>query len=709
MQQPPSTDVSAASRPLLEIRNLRTYFDTSLGTVASVDGVSLQLAAGEIVGLVGESGCGKSVTSFSIMRLLPKPAGRVAGGEILFEGEDLLQKSEAQMRAIRGSRIAMVYQDPMTSLNPLATVGAQIAEAVLLHEGLAPRASWQRAIDMLRLVGMPLPEQRAGEYPHQLSGGMRQRVMIAMALACKPRLLIADEPTTALDVTIQAQILELLQQLRRELGMAIVLVTHDLGVVAENCERVVVMYAGQVVEESDVVSVFQSPLHPYTEGLLASIPRLHEEQDQLRVIRGEVPDPLQRPQGCRFAPRCPYVMPVCTENVPPLEEYAPGRKAACFAARDRFAKIEVNGMSPARRPEGAQHRSPRDQGTPVNSAVPASASAVPSEALLQVKDLKKHFPLTGGIWTARHRSGVKALDGVSFEIGKGETFGIVGESGCGKSTLGKVIVRLQDATSGQVVFNGRDITRLGAGAMREVRRDMQIVFQDPYASLDPRMTVAQIVGEPFAIHGLAHGAERQRKVAELLSAVGLATSHSSRYPHEFSGGQRQRIGIARALALKPKLIVCDEPVSALDVSTQSQVINLLVELRREFGLAYLFIAHGLAVVKHISDRVGVMYLGKMVEIAPKKDIFAQPAHPYTQALMSAIPLPDPSARRQRIVLHGDVPSPVNPPSGCRFHTRCPRAAEVGEACRTVEPSMTRIGEGHWVACHLWTGRNPLCH
>ena len=341
MQHSPQVPVLAASRPLLDIRNLRTYFDTSLGTVASVDDVSLQVAEGEIVGLVGESGCGKSVTCFSIMRLLPKPAGRIAGGEILFEGEDLLQKSEAEMRVIRGSRIAMVYQDPMTSLNPLVTVGAQIAEAVQLHEGLSQRASWLHAIDSLRLVGMPLPEQRAAEYPHQLSGGMRQRVMIAMALSCKPRLLIADEPTTALDVTIQAQILELLQKLRRELGMAIVLVTHDLGVVAENCERVVVMYCGQVMEESDVVSLFMHPLHPYTEGLLASIPRLHEEQEQLRVIQGEVPDPLRRPPGCRFAPRCPYVMPICTAQTPQLEQYAPGRKAACFAARDRLQRVGI--------------------------------------------------------------------------------------------------------------------------------------------------------------------------------------------------------------------------------------------------------------------------------------------------------------------------------------------------------------------------------
>ena len=332
----------------------------------------------------------------------------------------------------------------------------------------------------------------------------------------------------------------------------------------------------------------------------------------------------------------------------------------------------------------------------------ALASQVrPEHGLLQVIELKKHFPLSEGAMAARRRGSVKALDGVSFVIGQGETFGVVGESGCGKSTLGKVIVRLLDATSGKVVFDGRDITQLGSAGMRKVRREMQIVFQDPYASLDPRMTVAQIVGEPFAIHGLAHGVDRQHKVARLLDAVGLAASHAGRYPHEFSGGQRQRIGIARALALKPKLIVCDEPVSALDVSTQSQVVNLLVELRREFGLAYLFIAHGLAVVKHISDRVGVMYLGKMVEIAPKKNIFARPAHPYTQALMSAIPLPDPTIRRQRIVLQGDVPSPVNPPTGCRFHTRCPRAAEVGDACRTREPTMNLIGEGHWVACHLW--------
>ena len=337
----------------------------------------------------------------------------------------------------------------------------------------------------------------------------------------------------------------------------------------------------------------------------------------------------------------------------------------------------------------------------------APPAVAPEPALLQVTNLKKHFKLAGGALGAGRGASVKALDGVSFEIGRGETFGVVGESGCGKSTLGKVIVRLLEPTSGKLVFDGRDITRLASGPMRAVRREMQIVFQDPYASLDPRMTVAQIVGEPFAIHGLAHGVERQQKVAQLLDAVGLAASHADRYPHEFSGGQRQRIGIARALALKPKLIVCDEPVSALDVSTQSQVVNLLVELRREFGLAYLFIAHGLAVVKHISDRVGVMYLGKMVEIAPKRNIFARPAHPYTQALMSAIPLPDPRVRRQRIVLQGDVPSPVNPPSGCRFHTRCPRAAELGDVCRTREPLMTSLGDGHWVACHLWTEGSRL--
>ena len=331
------------------------------------------------------------------------------------------------------------------------------------------------------------------------------------------------------------------------------------------------------------------------------------------------------------------------------------------------------------------------------SGAALSPPAVPERSLLEVHDLKKHFALPG-----QRSASVKALDGVSFVIGYGETFGVVGESGCGKSTLGKVIVRLLDPTSGKLVFDGTDITQLGSGAMKKVRRDMQIVFQDPYASLDPRMTVGQIVGEPFAIHGIARGAERQQLVAKLLDAVGLAASHADRFPHEFSGGQRQRIGIARALALKPKLIVCDEPVSALDVSTQSQVVNLLADLRREFGLAYLFIAHGLAVVKHISDRVGVMYLGKMVEIAPKRNIFASPAHPYTQALMSAIPRPDPGVRRQRIVLQGDVPSPVNPPSGCRFHTRCPRAGELGELCRTQEPLMTNVADGHWVACHLWT-------
>ena len=673
------------SEKLLEVKDLKTYFFSNGKEIRSVDGVSLYVNKGETLGVVGESGSGKSVTALSIMGLVPNPPGRVVGGEILFDGQDLLQKSQVEMCSVRGNDISMIYQEPMTSLNPVFKCGEQIAEALRVHHRISHAEARKKAIEMLRLVGIPSPEQRANDFPHQLSGGMRQRVMIAMALICRPKLLIADEPTTALDVTIQAQILTLMKKLKQEIDMAIMIITHDLGVVAEMADRVVVMYAGKIVEEADVKSLFKQPLHPYTQGLLKSIPRLDEERDKLNVIEGSIPSPLELPSGCRFSSRCPHAQSRCSSDEPKLEVVDNGRKVACWYWKElrnshdnlKITPTEVQTSEPVDILQGAKDRS----------------------VLVEIKNIKKLFAVKGGLFGKKIGT-VKAVDGVSFSVNRGETFGLVGESGCGKTTLGKVILKLIDASEGNIIFEGKDILATNKQTMRGVRRDMQVVFQDPYASLNPRMSIAQILSEPLEIHGTANSGEKKRRIKELLETVGLSAYHLDRYPHEFSGGQRQRIGIARALALNPKLIILDEPVSALDVSIQSQVLNLLDDLQKEFNLSYIFIAHGLAAVKHISDRVGVMYLGKMVEIASSEDIYRNAAHPYTKALMAAIPLPDPEKRgRERIILEGDVPSPIEPPSGCRFHTRCNKMMAI---CKEVEPDFVNVGKDHFVACHLVT-------
>jgi peptide/nickel transport system ATP-binding protein len=692
---------------LIEVKDLKTHFFSLSGVVRAVDGVTLHVNKGETLALVGESGSGKSVTALSIMRLLPSPPAKIVDGEIDFAGENLLSKSDDEIRAIRGNEISMIFQEPMTSLNPVFTCGDQISESIRLHQGLDRADAMAQAVDMLRKVGIPSPEIRVKEYPHQLSGGMRQRVMIAMALSCNPRLLIADEPTTALDVTIQVQILELMKKLKEEIGMSILLITHDLGVVAEMAQRVVVMYGGRIVEQAPVEKLFECPLHPYTEGLMRSLPQLDKRVERLHTIEGMVPNPLHLPRGCPFSPRCPKAMDICREEQPPMLEVAPGRTSACWLHSDASDKTIVCPSSEHPSPsleqiskeagvaqEAESVTVHRDTGS-CAEAIPVQDDADTDRVLLVVEDLKKHFPITGG-FLSRVRGYVKAVDGVSFSIMDGETFGLVGESGCGKSTLGKVILRLLDATEGQVTFEGRDIFGISDEEMRALRRKMQVVFQDPYSSLNPRMTVGDIVGEPLGFHGIAKGAEKSQEVERLLEVVGLPSNHIHRYPHEFSGGQRQRIGIARALAVSPKLLICDEPVSALDVSIRSQILNLLADLQQDFGLTYLFIAHDLAVVRHLSDRVGVMYLGKMMELATSEELYQNPLHPYTQALMSAIPIPNPGARRKRIILKGDVPSPVNPPAGCRFHERCRLVKPI---CREVEPSLSVVGSGHAVACH----------
>jgi oligopeptide/dipeptide ABC transporter ATP-binding protein len=667
---------------LLTVRDLRTAFHTHGGVIRAVDGVDFSIAKAGMLGVVGESGSGKSVTALSIMRLIDLPGRVEPGSSLLFDGRDLATLPEDDMVAIRGNEISMIFQEPMTSLNPVFTVGEQIAESVRLHKDVDRREAEARAIDMMRLVGIPSPEKRVGDYPHQMSGGMRQRVMIGMALACNPKLLIADEPTTALDVTVQAQILELMKDLRDRLGMAILLITHDLGVVAEMVDEVAVMYGGKVVERGPVEEIFARPEHPYTEALLESIPHLGmRAATPLKTIRGMVPSPLDWPRGCRFAARCDYVFDRCRQALPPLYPVR-AQQSACFLCED----------GPRTRRAAAAN------GGPVAAGAVATAVAAPSEAdiLLSTRGLKKHFPVKNAL-LRRSSGALQAVDGVDLDIRRGETLGLVGESGCGKSTLARTILRLLEPTDGEITFDGIDMLAASPSSLKEMRRHMQIVFQDSVGSLDPRMSVGDLVAEGLTIHGVTDRKNRKPAVQEMLARVGLPPEAADRYPHQFSGGQRQRIGLARALVLRPKLVVADEPVSALDVSIQSQVLNLLVSLKKEFDLTYVFVAHDLAVVGYISDRVAVMYLGRIVELASSDEIFARPLHPYTVALLSANPEPAPGRKTNRIVLTGDVPSPIDPPSGCRFRTRCPIAQPI---CAEIDPMLESHGEGHRAACHF---------
>ena len=559
-------------------------------------------------------------------------------------------------------------------------------EPLFIHLEMSEAQARERALELLRLVGITDGVRRLEQYPHHLSGGMRQRVMIAIGLACNPKLIIADEPTTALDVTIQAQILELMKDLSRRLDIALILITHNLGVVARYADRVNVMYAARIIEQGTADDVFLRPCHPYTLGLMRSVPRLDMPRGQrLETIEGLPPDLRAPPAGCRFAPRCPYRIEVCDQD-PALREIGAGHRSACWRA-DEIAAGTLVPPAPARSVAAAA-------ATPV-----AAETAAAAQPLLAVDGLHKYFAIkTGGFLSSRTAT-VKAVDDVSFSVAAGETLGLVGESGCGKTTVGRAILKLEEPTSGAIRFAGADITHHSAQAMREVRRKIQVIFQDPYSSLNPRMTVGQIVGEPLGVYRLvANPKEERERVELLLGQVGLFSYMAERYPHELSGGQRQRVGIARALALEPSFIVCDEPVSALDVSIQGQIINLLEDLQTRLNLSFLFIAHDLAVVRHISDRVAVMYLGRLVEIADRDELYANPAHPYTKALLDAAPIPDPMIERARAprALKGEIPSPLTPPAGCVFHTRCPIA---GEECRHEVPRARQLGPRHVVACH----------
>jgi oligopeptide/dipeptide ABC transporter ATP-binding protein len=674
--------------PTVQITDLSTHIQLSKSIVQAVGNVDLSIEPGETLGLVGESGCGKSMTGLSIMGLLP-PGGQIVGGSVRLEGRELVGLPDAELRKIRGNDVAMIFQDPLTSLDPTKTIGYQVAEPVRLHKGASKAAAMDRAKEVLSLVGLPRPAERLGDYPHQLSGGLRQRVMIAMALTCEPKLLIADEPTTALDVTIQAQILTLLDQLKDRLGMAMLLITHDMGVIAGHADRVQVMYAGRMVEATDTGTLFRHMHHPYTRALLASIPRLSQDNRQrLLSIGGLPPDLSDPPPGCRFAPRCGRATDRCQTEEPPLTGVTQEHLFSCWHPVD----------GPSGTGAIAQIREISER--PVSADMPGTGGdgGARGTPLLEVRDLVKEFPVTAGAILQRRVASVHAVSDVSFTVTAGETFGLVGESGCGKTTIGRMVVALERPSSGSVLLGGRDISALGRGELRRHRRDLQLMFQDPYSSLDPRMRVGSIIREPLTIQHVGTGRQQQQRVFELLDEVGLPRSAVERYPHEFSGGQRQRIGLARALTLSPKLIVADEPVSALDVSIRAQVLNLMKRLQADHGLTYIVISHDLAVVKYMADRIGVMYLGKLVEMGAADDIYLRAAHPYTAGLIATIPVPDPAQARagQDGGIKGELPSPVTPPSGCRFRTRCPYAQDL---CASEEPPLRGFGPGHVAACH----------
>lgn len=666
---------------VLEINDIHTTFRNGKKTISkAVDGVSISIRKGEIVGLVGESGSGKSVTTLSMLQLVMSP-GKVESGEVYIEGNDenLLSYSQMseEMRAVRGGKIGIIFQEPMTSLNPILSVGFQIQENIKQHLSLDDKAAKERAIDMMRQVGISDPEKRYDQYPQHFSGGMRQRIMIAMALSAEPEVLVADEATTALDVTTQAQILELLQNLAKTKDIAIIIITHNLGLVARYADRIYVMYGGKVVESSDKYELFANPVHPYTRGLLKAVPRLSDDKSRrLTPIEGNPPSPENRNEFCQFYERCPYHDESCLGTVWELKDIGNNHFVRCSKNKEELDSKDKSIQSEKNL---------------------SSIKKISDEICLSVRDLKMYFPLTSGLGKSKGGE-IKAVDGVSFDLRKGETLGIVGESGCGKSTLARCIMRAYKPTSGSIVFEGTDIASLKERKLKPFRKKLSMIFQDPYSSLDPRQSAGSIVGEILKVNKLTSTKEEYNaRIDELFALVGLDPSLKGRVPREFSGGQRQRLGIARALASEPDIIVCDEPISALDVSIQAQVINLLEDLQARLGVSYLFIAHDLSVVKHISDRIIVMYLGSVMEVADCDSLYEHPMHPYTKALLSAVPIADPKsdAQRERIHLKGEVPSVMNRPTGCPFSNRCSYATDK---CRNSIPPLQENSDGHQVAC-----------
>jgi peptide/nickel transport system ATP-binding protein len=650
-----------------------------------VDDVSFSIRQGETMALLGESGCGKSMTALSLMRLLPEGV-QIESGEMQLGEVEVAGLSEREMRSVRGGKMAMIFQEPGLSLNPVMTVGEQIAEVLVLHHHLSADVISLRCIELLQQVGIPDAQRRLDEYPFQLSGGMKQRVMIAMALAGQPQLLIADEPTTALDVTIQAQVLQLLRDTQQQNGMAMLLITHDLGVVAENAHQVAVMYAGQIIERASREQLFAQPQHPYTQKLFAALPDGKRSGKPLAAIAGNVPPLGTLFSGCRFASRCQQAWSLCHEQVPAWSEVNEGQGVRCHL----YSRNEDRGL----RVKESQAQL---------DVVQPKLILDPQSSILRVSDLQVHFPIRKGL-LQRTVGHVKAVDGVRLEIKAGQTLALVGESGCGKTTVGKALLQLIKPTAGSVRFEEKELTGLSQSKLREHRSGMQMVFQDPFASLNPKMRVAEILQEGMdALNIGRDSVVRQQRIDELLDQVGLAQDSKWRYPHEFSGGQRQRIAIARALAVNPKLLICDEPTSALDVSVQAQILNLLKTLQQELGLSYLFITHNLAVVDYLAHEVCVMYLGRIVEQGGVAEVLRTPQHPYTKALLSAVPRIDPGREHTLIRLTGELPSPANPPQGCHFHPRC---AQASERCKVEYPAecmmSNKDGAVHRVHCHLYS-------
>ena len=663
-----------------EVKDLTVTYKNTDGLTVAAEHVSLYVDQGETIGIVGESGSGKSQTQLASLQLIPTPPGKIESGQVLLEGEDILpyhQKS-AFMRSVRGGRVGMIFQEPMTSLNPVKTIGSQITETIVLHRHMNQADADKEAVRLLEEVGIQDAASRLHDYPHQFSGGMRQRIMIAMAMAGNPEMIVADEPTTALDVTTQAQILELLSDVTKSNKAALIIITHNLGIVARYAQRIYVMYAGNVIETGTTMDIFDAPGHPYTKGLLKAVPRLDNTDRRLTPIDGVPPSPANRRKGCQFLDRCRYAGERCrSDEMPPMRELGPGHLAACWLTPEEQSELEK------------EHEEEI-----VNKAVPEE------DIVLKVRDLCVSFPVRKGL-LMRKTGQLDVLQNISFDLHRRETLGLVGESGCGKTTTAKAVLKLLDEARGRVELNGQDILSIPEKKFRPERRKIQMIFQDPYSSLDPRMTAGKIVGESLMPYGLVSSRqEYDRRVDELFRLVGLEPSMRDRVAHEFSGGQRQRIGIARALACQPDILICDEPISALDVSIQAQIINLLEDLQSQLGLSYLFVAHDLSVVKHISHRVAVMYLGTIVETTSSADLYNKPMHPYTQALMKAVPIPDPAAEAQRAqeILTGEVPSIMKRPAGCPFSNRCPY---VTDQCKKIAPVPVEVEPGHTVVCHRY--------
>ena len=681
--------------PIMQVRDLHVSFATEAGVCRAVRGVNFDLWRGRTLGIVGESGSGKSVTALSLIGLLDDNAK--VTGSIIMNGEELIGKTDEEMSEIRGERIAMVFQDPLSALTPMFTIGDQIAEGLITHHpDMSKQQIHDRCVELLDLVGIPQPEERLSSFPHQFSGGMRQRVMIAIAIANNPDVIIADEPTTALDVTIQAQILDVLAKAQKETGAAVVLITHDLGVVAGAADDILVMYAGRPVERASIDDVFQHPSMPYTMGLLGAVPKPHIAASQRLVpIQGNPPSLVDIPKGCPFSPRCPLATPECSLSEPNLEvvDANSGHLASCR----RLQEIIDKNMK-------------YTDVFPVPDLLPADWADIPRDqrpVTLEVDHLVKHFPLTGGGMFRRTIGQVAAVDDVTFKIRQGETLALVGESGSGKSTTLMEIMNLMKPEDGRIVVLGHDLAELKKKAERKaLRKDLQIIFQDPMSSLDPRMPIYDVLAEPLKVHKWSKE-KINRRIGELMELVGLNPDYVDRFPAQFSGGQRQRISIARALATDPKVLLLDEPIASLDVSIQAGIINLLEDLQAKLKISYLFVAHDLAVIRHISDRVAVMYLGQVVELGETEDVFTHPRHPYTQALLSAIPVPDPVVERtrQRIILKGDLPSPSEKHPGCRFASRCPvklrLTPEQQKMCETKRPVLTSDDQiATEFACHF---------